>query len=167
MDKLRFLNLSVGQLGFVVKNLDEAMKNYYEEFGIENWHIYTYGPPLLKFMNYKGNPTSYKVLIGLSYLGNTRIELIQPIEGHTIYTDFINTKGYGLQHLGIYVEDIKKEIKLAEQSGFSVIMEGGGFGPDGDGHFAYLDTESKYGICYELIERPKRRFPPEKIYPTN
>ncbi|MGD1823565.1 MAG: VOC family protein [Pleomorphochaeta sp.] len=166
MNKLNFLNLSVGQLGFVVEDLDKAMKNYYDKFGIEDWKIYTYGPPLLKYMNYKGNPITYKVRIGLSYLGNSRIELIQPVEGHTIYTDFINKNGFGLQHLGVYVKDIKKEIKLAEESGISVIMEGGGFGPDGDGHFAYLDTEDKFGICYELIERPKRRFPPESVYPT-
>jgi len=166
MKKLNFLDLSVGQLGFVVEDLDQAMKNYYDEFGIKNWHIYTYGPPLLKFMNYKGSPIIYKVKIGLSYLGDTRIELIQPIEGHTIYTDFINKKGYGLQHLGVYVKDIKKEIELAENAGYSVIMEGGGFGPDGDGHFAYLDTESKFGICYELIERPQKRFPPERVYPN-
>ncbi len=44
-------------------------------------------------------------------------------------------------------------------------MDGAGFGPDNDGHYAYLDTEDLVQTTFELIERPKRRNPPEKIYP--
>jgi hypothetical protein len=44
-------------------------------------------------------------------------------------------------------------------------MDGSGFGLDGDGHYAYLDTEERIGTTIELIERPKGRQAPEKIYP--
>jgi hypothetical protein len=40
-----------------------------------------------------------------------------------------------------------------------------GFGPDGDGHYAYINTEKAIGTTIELIERPKRREPPERTYP--
>ena len=116
-------------------------------------------------MNYLGEPFTYKARIALSYLGETRIELIQNIEGKTIYTDFIKKHTYGLQHLGIYVKDIKSEILKAKKAGFNVLMEGGRFGLDGDGHFAYLDTEDLFGITYELVERPKRRHEPESVFP--
>ena len=53
----------------------------------------------------------------------------------------------------------------AEAAGFRMIMDGSGFGPDGDGHYAYIDTEAVYGVTLELIQRPKRRHPPEKVYP--
>ncbi|WP_320128610.1 VOC family protein [uncultured Sphaerochaeta sp.] len=166
-DKVSFLGLSVGQLGFVVENVDAMIQDYYTKFGIGDWKLYTYGAPLLSFMNYKGKPIQYKARIALSYFGTTRIELIQPLEGHTIYSDFIEKHGHGLQHLGVYVQDIQKALKEAEAGGFSVVMEGGGFGLDGDGHFAYLDTEEKYGICYELIQRPLRRHEPESIFPCD
>ncbi|WP_432962471.1 VOC family protein [Treponema sp. OMZ 840] len=161
-----FLNRSIGQIGYVVENVDETVKNYYEKFGIGGWNIYTYGAPLLKFMNYKNKPIMYKAKVALTYFGQTRIELIQNLEGHTIYTDFIEKHGYGVQHLGIYVEDIQKALKDAAAAGFSVVMEGGGFGLDGDGHFAYLDTEEVYGITYELIQRPLRRHEPESVFPA-
>ncbi len=161
-----FLNYSIGQIGYVVEDLYKTVKNYHENFGVGNWQIYTYGPPLLKFMNYMGKPVRYKSRIALSYFGNTRIEIIQNLEGKTVYSDFIEKHGYGIQHLGIYVEDIKEEIRKAEEAGFSVLMEGGGFGPDGDGHFAYLDTEKDHGITFELIQRPLRRYEPEDIYPA-
>jgi hypothetical protein len=44
-------------------------------------------------------------------------------------------------------------------------MSGAGFGLDGDGAYAYLDTEDDLGTTFELVERPKRRVTPERIYP--
>lgn len=160
-----FLDNKIDQLGFVVGDVKQTIKNYYHSFGIANWHLYTYGPPLLTMMQYHGKPFEYKARIALSYLGQTRIEIIENLEGDTIYTDFIAKHGYGLQHLGIYVNDIEKALEEAKKAGFSVIMEGGGFGLDGDGYFAYLDTENEFGISYELIQRPLRRHEPEEIYP--
>jgi hypothetical protein len=45
-----------------------------------------------------------------------------------------------------------------------MIMDGAGFGLDGEGHYAYLDTEKEIGITLELIERPKSRLKPDRIY---
>ena len=56
-------------------------------------------------------------------------------------------------------------MRLAEEAGYKVTQDGSGFGPDGDGHYAYLDTEADFGVTFELIERPARRHPPEKTYP--
>ena len=161
-----FLNRSVGQIGYVVEDVEATAKNYYERFGMGPWLFYTYAPPLLKFQRYYGKDIYYKARIALGYFGNSRIELIQNIEGQTVYTDFIKEHGYGVQHLGIYVDDMREALKDAEAAGYSVIMEGGGFGLDGDGHFAYLDTEKTCSITFELIQRPKRRYEPEMIYPA-
>ena len=166
MGVVSFLNRSIGQIGYVVEDVEATVRDYYEKFGIGGWHFYTYAPPLLKFQNYYGKPVYYKIRLALGYFGNTRVEIIQNIEGHTIYSDFIREHGYGIQHLGIYVEDIQEAIKEAAAAGYSVIMDGGGFGLDGDGHFAYLDTEKICAITYELIQRPKRRHEPEMIYPA-
>ena len=165
MNKASFLNRSIGQIGYVVEDVEAAARNYYEKFGIGSWHFYTYGPPLLKFQHYYGKPALYKIRLALGYFGDTRVELIQNLEGRTVYSDFVEEHGYGVQHLGIYVEDMQEALKDAASAGFSVIMDGGGFGPDGDGHFAYLDTEKMCGTTYELIQRPKRRHEPEMIYP--
>ena len=116
-------------------------------------------------MSYYGEPADYKMRIALSYVGQTRIELIQVLDGDTIYHDHIAKHGYGVQHFGMVVDDMDEAIALAEASGFQVIMSGSGFGLDGDGQYAYLDTEAYLGVTLELISRPKRRHPPERIYP--
>jgi len=151
------------QVGFIVENLEVCIRSYNERFGISGWQVYTYGPAILNRMIYRGENTTYSSRIGLNYIGSTRIELIQPLEGKTIFTEFIEKHGYGQHHLGIYVDNIKAAIAEAETAGFKVIMEGGGHGLDNDGFYAYLDTEETLGTTYELIERPARRRIPEMV----
>ena len=165
--KSTMLNNGIGQIAMVVKDLDQIVKNYWEKFGIGPWHFYTYGqaPTDLTYAEYKGKPSDYKMRIALSYFGPTRIELIEHAEGDTIYKDFLEKHGEGVQHLGLIVEDMDKALAEAEEAGFQVVMQGAGFGPDKDGRFVYLSTEEDFGITFELVERPKNRHKPEKIYP--
>ena len=65
----------------------------------------------------------------------------------------------------VELDDTRAEWHAFSRSGSLAIALGAGFGPDDDGHYAYLDTEARLGVTLELIERPKRRQPPEKVYP--
>ncbi len=162
---LKFLDNGITQVALVVEDLDRTVENYWKYFGIGPWHFYTYCRPLVKDMSYYGMDADYKMRIALSYFGPTRIELIEVLEGDAIHKDFIEQHGYGVQHFGLLVDDMEEAIAKTEEAGFHVIMDGSGFGPDGDGHYAYLDTEELLGVTLELISRPERRHPPEKIYP--
>jgi methylmalonyl-CoA/ethylmalonyl-CoA epimerase len=164
-EPLPFLQNGVAQIGMVVKDLDKMVEMYWKTFGIGPWHFYTYGKPLVKKMSYHGKAVEYKMRVALSNFGPMRIELIEIIEGDTVYADFVKDHGYGVHHLGLLVDDMQAAVAQAEAAGFKVIMDGSGHGLDGDGHYAYLDTEEVYGTTLELIERPKRRAEPEKIYP--
>jgi len=166
-EPINFLDNGIAQIALVVKDLDQTVENYWNHFGIGPWHFYTYKRPLLGMSRYYGKDVDNSLRIALSYFGPTRIELIEVKAGPALQEDFIREHGYGVQHLGLLVEDMEKAIQEAKENGFEVIQEGSGFGPDGDGYYAYLDTEEQFGITYELIERPKRRHKPEKIYPEN
>lgn len=162
---LPFLQNGIAQVAIIVPDLDKAMKQYWEGFGIGPWHVYTYEKPLLKKMTYHGEPADYSMRLGLSYCGPMRIELIEVGRGDTVYADFVREHGYGVHHFGLLVEDMQTAIAQAEAAGVAMTQDGQGFGLDGDGHFAYLDTETALGITLELIERPKGRITPERIYP--
>lgn len=167
IEALPFLKNGIDQIAFVVKDLDATVEAYWKYFGIGPWHFYTYGYPLVKRMTRRGAPTNYRMRVALSYFGPLRVELIEQVEGDTVYADFIRDHGYGIHHLGIVVEDMNAALTQAQKAGFPVTMEGAGFGLDGDGHYAYLDTERCIGTTLELISRPNRRVVPEKIYPGN
>jgi methylmalonyl-CoA/ethylmalonyl-CoA epimerase len=163
--KLPFLKNGVAQIAFVVKDLDATVEAYWKYFGVGPWHFYTYGPPLVKRMTRHAIPTEYKMRVALAYFGPMRIELIEQLEGDTVYAEFIQQHGYGIHHLGVLVEDMQAAIAEAAAAGLEMSMDGAGFGLDGDGHYAYLDTEALFGTTLELIQRPARRIPPDKIYP--
>jgi hypothetical protein len=77
----------------------------------------------------------------------------------------VREHGYGVHHFGILVEDMEAALAEAEAAGLAMLQDGAGFGREGDGHYAYLDTEDQIGVMLELIERPEGRMPPEKVYP--
>lgn len=163
--RFSFLQDGIAQVALIVEDLDKAVENYWKLFGIGPWRFYTYGKPLVKRMSYHGEPSEYRMRIALSYVGPLRIELIEQVEGDTVYADFIRAHGYGVHHFGLLVEDMEAALAEAEAAGLAMTQDGAGFGLQGDGHYAYLDTEGAIGVTLELIEQPKERVPPEKVYP--
>lgn len=160
-----FLANGFAQIGILVPNLEQAVEQYWHTLHIGPWQFYTYQKPLLKRMTLYGKSVEYSMRIALANFQSMRLELIQPLEGDSIYKDFIEQHGYGMHHIGIVVEDILVAIKQAQLLGLNVIMDGSGFGVDGDGDFAYLDSQDTFGVLFELIQRPARRHPPEKVFP--
>lgn len=164
----KFLEKGITQIAWVVEDLDQAVKHLHEFFGIGPWYYYNYGSPLLKTMKRNGIEAEYNMATAVANVGSLRLELIQPLEGDMVYNDFVKKYGYGfgrVQHFGLAVENMEDSLKVIKEDGIKVVMEGTGYGLDGDGHFAYLDTEKLIGITLELMERPKKRHKPIKVYP--
>jgi hypothetical protein len=118
-------------------------------------------------MTRDGQPAEYRMRVALSHIGSLRIELIEQLEGDTVYQEFIDQHGYGVHHIGVLTDNMEKSIREAQAAGFTITQDGAGFGLDDDGHYAYLDTEEKLGTTIELIERPNRRSAPEKVFPPD
>jgi hypothetical protein len=161
-----FLARGVTQVAWVVEDLDKAVETHYRYFGIGPWHYYRYGRPLLSMMRRNGQDAEYAMDTAVANAGVTRLELIQPLLGDTIFHEFARKNGYGkVHHFGLAIDDMQEAQEIVRQAGFRVLMEGSGYGLDGDGHFAFLDTAELFGITLELMQRPKRRHEPRKIYP--
>jgi len=163
--RLPFQVTAVDQVGFVVRDIDKAMKAYWQ-VGIGPWHVYTYGAPLVKELTYRGKPGNWRFRIALAKVGGFSLELIQPLSGDNIYADFLKQHGEGgIQHLGFVVQDMDRVVEEAQRSGYQVIQSGRGHGVRGDGKFAYLSTEDDLFTVYEVMELVSQRHPPERVYP--
>ena len=163
-----FLKNGITQVCWVVEDLDKTVENFYKMTNISPWEIYYYGPENLTTMRRYGKDTEFENLTAVSNAGPLRLEIVQPISGDTVYQDFVNKYGYGgVQHFGIAVENMEESLEIARKAGIDIVMEGAGYGLDGDGYYAYLDTEHIFGIMLELMCRPKRRKEPLKRYPNN
>ncbi|MGC8816443.1 MAG: VOC family protein [Candidatus Hadarchaeum sp.] len=153
----------ISQIGIVTKNIDVAVKRYWETLGIGPWRIHRYAPPDLRNTKLRGVPAEYSMKIALARVGGIELELIEPLTGPNIYEEFLEKKGEGIHHLAKYQkEDLKKELAAFEAMGIKVLMSGKCKGVE----FYYLDTEPLLGIIYELVRIGRDGvIPPESTYP--
>lgn len=166
MTALPFQVTTVDQVGFVVKDIDRAMEAYWR-VGVGPWRIYTYSAARLIEATYRGKPADWSFRIALAKVGGFTLELIQPVSGESIYSEYLATHGEGgIQHLGVVVQDVDLVVEQARQSGFEMIQSGRGHGARGDGKFAYFATEDDLLTVYEVMELPSVRVPPERVYPA-
>ncbi|MBU6280125.1 MAG: VOC family protein, partial [Actinomycetales bacterium] len=152
----------IGQIGILVPDLAPAIRQWSAVMGSENWLVFTYDSEALPNMTYRGRPGAFAMRVAL--LGrDPQIELIESLRGPNIYDDWLADHGYGTHHLGFYVESITATMKSLGDLGIAVLQSGMGYGLNGDGGFAYLDTEDVLGVILEAIEIPSVRRPSEPI----
>jgi hypothetical protein len=156
---------TVSQIALVVLDLDEAVRRYWAQCGIGPWRTYTYQPPLVKDMTYRGRRHDYRMRLALAQAGDVMLELIQPLSDENIYTEHLRAKGPGLHHIGIVVPSVQAAVAEAVRGGVQVLQSGRGYGLRGDGAYAYMDTERLLGMIVEYIEVPNERVAPEAVYP--
>jgi catechol 2,3-dioxygenase-like lactoylglutathione lyase family enzyme len=155
----------INQVGLIVRDLDNSLRQYWETLGIGPWKVYTYAPPLVPRMTYRGKDQSYRMRLAFTQVGSLQLELIQPLLGESIYQEHLDRYGEGMHHIGVFVASLDEAISEATKHGHVVIQSGRGYGKRGDGGYAYLDTKESLGAILELIEVPRERVPPEMEFP--
>lgn len=146
-------DVTVDQIGIVVQDLHKMAENLYQLLGIGpfrifNWPIEGIDPE----STYHGGPEEYRLLLGFARQGSTQIELIEPIEGRSIWSDFLNDHGPGLHHFRLVVSDFDEKVSKLEEAGFNKIASG--TGAHIGSKWAYFDTADLLnGIVIELRTR--------------
>lgn len=148
------------QVAHVVRDMDKAMKYYWEKMGIGPWDVYTFAPPALRESMVRGKPSDHEYLLAVTWRNQVQFELMQPLTGRSVYDEFLEEKGEGLHHLKLYYPNCQKALTEFASRGIDVIQSGK-FDED---EFYYLGTEDTMGIVVEIgnngkIREPERRFP--------
>ncbi len=89
------------QIAWVTRDLDATEKALTMLLGAKKWIRMPgvhFGPDTC---TYRGRPADFVADISLSYAGETQLELIAPVTGESIYTDFLDRAGPGLHHICI------------------------------------------------------------------
>ena len=113
----------VGQLGYVVKDLEKAAWSWVEKTGVGPWTVF---PQMtLDYFNYLGEPSEVEIGIAMAFTGSIQIELIQQHnEAPSMYRDFMNDRGEGIQHLCFYPEDYDSALASLTGNGMRVGQDG-------------------------------------------
>jgi hypothetical protein len=83
-------------------------------------------------------------------LGQVELELIQPLEGKSIWSDFLEKHGEGIHHIRFNTPDHEPVIEYLAQHGIGVSQMGSGLRP---GTFwVNFDTEEAIGFTIEIMK---------------
>lgn len=122
--------------GIVVRSLDEAYAFYRDALGL----------PVLKeeLIQDQG------VKAALLDLGNSLLELLEPVEPDTGIARYLERRGEGLHHVCLEVDDIVASLAELKAQGVELIDEVPR--PGLTGTIAFLHPSALYGVLVELVE---------------
>jgi catechol 2,3-dioxygenase-like lactoylglutathione lyase family enzyme len=126
------------QIAWVTHDLDATETALTGLLGAKKWvrlPDVQFGPDNCSYL---GGPADFVASISLSYLGEIQLELIAPVRGPNIYSDFLNDSGPGLHHICLEAEtpeQLAEILAKAPDHGASVVQQGT---MPGGVQFAYL-----------------------------
>jgi methylmalonyl-CoA/ethylmalonyl-CoA epimerase len=139
-------------VGAVVKDLEQTIQ-YYRSFGIATFQSQTlWDSASIKDMKVDGKPSKerFKTKTGFMNIGPVEYELIEPLDGRSIYEESLERKGEGVINLTFKVKDIAPEVAKLAEKGVAVIFSG--ISQTGKA-FTYLDTRENGGdIMIKLVQ---------------
>lgn len=141
----------IAQVGFVVRNLSQSIKNYQEIIGIGPFTTLELRP---KKSFIKDREPNFHLKIGFAQLTpELSLELVEVVGGEPYHKDFLEKQGEGVQHLGFVTDEYDEVLKRADKLGIELLMWGEANVP-GVGRIrgAYLDTYDLMGVVVEIIE---------------
>lgn len=135
------------QIAWVTADLDATEQALTSLLGARRW----VRMPAVHFSaetcSYRGRPADFVADISLSYAGDTQLELIAPVSGQSVYTEFLDRHGAGLHHICIEAADVyafDAKLRDAEGDGSPVVCKGE---MPGGMRFAYLSAAAA-GVPY-------------------
>lgn len=126
----------ISHLGIAIKDLEEAREFYRSVLGLES------SDPII------GGDGTIKV--SMVEIGNTLIELLQPIGNEGVIAKFLEKRGEGFHHICYEVEDINAEISSLKAAGLEILGEPR---PGAEGMSVFLHPRGTHGVLVELVEK--------------
>jgi len=138
------------QIGVVVRDIERSMKILREVFGIGPFRVLNLPhPDRADQQYYQGQKIRYKTIQAFAQLGAMELELIQPIEGKTIWSDFLDQHGPGIHHLRCNVPELGPALELTKQHGIGITQQGAGVREGTT--WVNFDTEKLIGFTMEIM----------------
>ncbi|NIP67209.1 methylmalonyl-CoA epimerase [Candidatus Bathyarchaeota archaeon] len=125
-------------IGIAVKNLEEALEIYGGILGLEVEEIKDF--------------EEQKVKIALLLAGETKIELLQPLDNEGPVAKFLEKRGEGVHHLAFTVADVEASLQELKKQGIAVVDERPRISVEGF-KMIFLHPKSTKSVLVELCEK--------------
>lgn len=141
------------QVGIVVRDLDAMIANMKKIFGCEPSFV---GETLKSGRKYFGREGNFAARIALFDFCNIQFEYMMPTEGESIWQDFLDEHGEGLQHVSFRVKSYEDAAAQMAQAGAEAEMQG--LAMARPVRWDFFNTEPMLGFsveCSSPMERPE------------
>lgn len=127
----------IDHIGIAVKNAQEKLKLYKDFLGLEVAEIEELPERGLRvyFIN----------------IGDTRIELLEPMHENSEVSGFLEKKGEGIHHIAFNIEGIEEAVEYAKLNGLQPLSEEPKKGAGGT-KVLFLHPKTTGGVLVELVE---------------
>ena len=140
----------LSHVGIIVGNMDEADRELAARFGLPR--VVRRATLYFEDAMYRGARISFGADFGYVEMGNTSLELIQPIGNEASpYREIVDQRGASVHHLAYVVPSIEQRLFTARAAGAPVSLVLDGKIPDGQGRFVYVEGLIP-GTLVELLE---------------
>jgi catechol 2,3-dioxygenase-like lactoylglutathione lyase family enzyme len=157
--------MKITQIAVVVRDIEAALKTYTETLGWGPWSVFDYKPPLLHDTRVMGEPVEFRMIGAEASVDGLGFELIQPVSGPSIYQEFLDTHGEGVQHIACMKHSVEDSSLMREHwraNGAGELMSGR-IGASIE--FYYLDTAPMLKFVLESGSGHAIDLEPTYIYP--
>lgn len=129
--------MKINHLGIATKGIDEALKFWSDALGLENVHTEIV--------------EDQKVRVAMLPIGESRIELLEPMSEDSPISKFLEKRGGGIHHVAVEVEDIEASLANLKARGMRLIDETPRIGAEGC-LVAFVHPSSANGVLLELVQ---------------
>jgi methylmalonyl-CoA/ethylmalonyl-CoA epimerase len=135
----------IDHLGIAVESIASA-RSFYEALGLHVTHEETI--------------EHEQVRTAMIPVGDSRIELLEPLRADSAVGRFIEKRGTGLHHVALHVDDIAAAIASLKARGARLISDKVQVGAGGHLYF-FVHPSSASGVLLEICQDPKPLEPSE------
>ncbi len=129
----------IHHLGYAVADVEAASRFYKEKFGVLP------GEP--EVVEEQG------IVATMFRVGESRVELVQPICPDSPVAKFLAKRGEGFHHVAYQVDDLEAVLRHLESNGVELIDERPRIGAGGT-RMAFVHPKGTFGVLTELVELP-------------
>src|SRR6266567_4463852 len=130
------MTFALDHIGIAVKSLDAA-KAIYEKLGLP--------------VSDKETVESEQVRLVMVPVGDTRLELLEPLSDNSVIGRFISKRGEGLHHVSLRVPDLSVAVASLKQDGVRLVSDEIKVGAGGH-RYIFVHPSSAGGVLLELVE---------------
>lgn len=133
--------MKIDHIGIAVRSLDEALAFFSDALGLR--------------CTGRETVTEQGVRVALLPVGESRLELLEPIREDSPVGRFLSKRGEGIHHICLTVDDIDAALADLRARNVRLVDETPRCGVEGR-KIAFLHPASSHGVLIELVERPAR-----------